>query len=314
MLKIGVQTQNAIDDTCPENGFKMLHNVGFNCVDFSLHGYLSNIDLYRGKCNGFFDKSVSDLEKYFAPHKSAAKLADISIHQMHMPYPMFIPQADNALNNYLMKNVAPKSLQICSFLECKYIVVHGFKLIKFVGSEEAEWQYTQSFIEKLAPQLRELGITICIENLYENTGGHLTEGICCNAKKSAERIDYLNDKYKTEIIGFCFDTGHANLLGIDFEKFITTLGNRLKVLHIHDNDGIRDLHQVPFVFSRARENSSSTDWAGFIQGLRNIQFNGVINFETGPVLNSFPIELKQDVFEMIAKIGRYFNNQVTKEG
>lgn len=37
---------------------------------------------------------------------------------------------------------------------------------------------------------------------------------------------------------FCFDTGHANFVGIDFEKFITTLGNRLKVLHLHDNDGI----------------------------------------------------------------------------
>ena len=313
MLKIGVQTQNAIEDACPEIGFNMLREAGFECVDFSLHGYLSNKDLYQGKRNDFFDKSVSDLEKYFTPHKIAAKAAGITIHQMHMPYPMYMPKADVALNDYLTKNVAPKSLQICSFLECKYIVIHGFKLIKYVGSEEAEWQYTESFIERIAPQLKELGIVVCIENLYEGIGGHLIEATCCNARKAAERIDRLNEKYKAEILGFCFDTGHANLIGLDFEKFITTLGSRLKVLHIHDNDGIRDLHQIPFTFSRARENSTSTDWAGFINGLRNVKFEGVLNFETGPVLNSFPAELKKAAFEMIAKIGKYFSNEITKE-
>ena len=48
--------------------------------------------------------------------------------------------------------------------------------------------------------------------------------------------------------------GHANIVGLDFEKFITTLGSRLKVLHIHDNDSISDLHQIPFTFTRTREN------------------------------------------------------------
>ena len=313
MLKIGVQSQNAIEDACPEVGFNMLREAGFDCVDFSLHSYLLNKDLYKGKCNDFFDKSITDLEKYFTPHKSAAKSAGISFHQMHMPYPMYIPKADATLNNYLISNVASKSLQVCAFLECKYIVIHGFKLEKYLGSEEAEWQHTEAFINKIAPLLKELGIIVCIENLYEGIGGHLIEATCCNARKAAERIDRLNDKYKAEVIGFCFDTGHANLLGLNFEKFITTLGDRLKVLHIHDNDGVRDLHQMPFTFSRARENDTSTDWAGFIKGLRNVNFDGVLNFETGPVLNTFPPELKKAALEMIAKIGKYFSNEITKE-
>ncbi len=312
MLKIGVQSQNAIEDNCLEVGFNMLREAGFDCVDFSLHSYLSNKDIYRGRLNDFFDKSTSDLEKYFMPHKFAAKSAGIAIHQMHMPYPMYIPKADTAFNDYLMKNVAPKSLQVCSFLECKYIVIHGFKLAKYLGSEEAEWQYTEGFINSIAPQLKELGIVVCIENIYENVGAHIIEGPCCNARKAAERIDRLNDKYKAEVVGFCFDTGHANLLGFDFERFITTLGNRLKVLHIHDNDGVRDLHQIPFTFSRARENHTSTDWAGFIEGLRKIKFDGVLNFETGPVLNSFPPELKRSAIEMIANIGKYFSSEISK--
>ena len=108
------------------------------------------------------------------------------------------------------------------------------------------------------------------------------------------------------MLGFCFDTGHANLVGIDFESFMGTLGSRLKVLHIHDNDGISDLHQIPFTFTRTRENRPSTDWEGFVRGLRAIDFQGVLSFETAPVLSSFPDEMKGDVLAFIARIGRWF--------
>ena len=174
-----------------------------------------------------------------------------------------------------------------------------------MGSEEKEWEQTESFLDFLAPMAREMGITICIENLYDNIGGHLVEGPCCNAKKMVERIDRINDRYHAQVLGFCFDTGHANLVGIDFERFLTTLGSRLKVLHIHDNDGISDLHQIPFTFTKTRENRPSTDWDGFIRGLKNIKFDGVMSFETAPVLTAFPERMKQDVLSFIAKIGQY---------
>ena len=141
-------------------------------------------------------------------------------------------------------------------------------------------------------------------------GGHLVEGPCCNAKKAAERIDRMNDRYHAQVLGFCFDTGHANLVGIDFEDFITVLGHRLKVLHIHDNDGIGDLHQIPFAFTRTRENTSSTDWKGFIRGLKKVAFNGVLSFETAPVLTAFPEAVKPEVLKLIAGIGEYFAGEI----
>ena len=88
-----------------------------------------------------------------------------------------------------------------------------------------------------------------------------------------ERIDRINARYGQEILGFCFDVGHANLIGLDFEAFITTLGSRLKVLHIHDNDVISDLHQIQFTFAKTRENKSSTDWEGFLRWLKKTGFN-----------------------------------------
>ena len=305
MLNVGVQTKNVVNDAHPEEGFAMLKRAGFSCADFSLNSYLSNTSLYQSERNEFFDRSVRELERYFTPHKQGAEASGITINQMHMPYPVYVPKADRELNDYLWNQVAQKSMAICAFFGCPYIVIHGFKLARFLGSEEQEWRETARFIDSIAPLAKEMGITICIENLYDSVGGHLVEGPCCNARKAAERIDQFNDRYGAEVLGFCFDTGHANIAGIDFERFITTLGSRLKVLHIHDNDGVSDLHQIPFTFTKTRENLSSTDWDGFVRGLKKIRFDGVLSFETAPVLTAFPKPMKQDVLGFIANIGRY---------
>lgn len=311
-MEIGVQTKNVVDDLHPEKGFTMLAEAGFSCGDFSLNAYLSNSSLYQEKLNSFFDRSVREMEEFFQSHKQGAAKAGIKIHQMHMPYPIYVPGADKELNDYLWNQMAPKSMEICYFLECPYIVVHGFKLVRYLGSEEAEWERTEAFLDSIAPMAKEMGITICIENLYDNLGGHLVEGPCCDVRKAVERIDRINDRYHGEVLGFCFDTGHANLVGLDFEQFITALDYRLKVFHIHDNDGVADLHQLPFTFSRSRENKSSTDWDGFIRGLRNIHFKKALSFETAPVLDAFPEEMKGDVLGWIARIGRFFSEKVEK--
>lgn len=312
MTGIGVQTKNVVEDENPARGFEMLKRAGFSCGDFSLNYYLTNTSLYRMERNSFFDKTDGELEAYFTPHREGAKKAGIRIHQMHMPYPIYIPNGKKDLNDYLWEVVAPKSMRLCAFFECPYIVIHGLKLVRHLGSEEAEWQQTEGFIRSIAPLAKELGITICIENLYNNVGGHIVEGPCCNGRKAAERIDKINEAYGAEVLGFCFDTGHANLVGLDFEDFITTLGHRLKVLHIHDNDGAGDLHQIPFTFTKTRENKASTDWEGFVRGLQAIGFDRVLSFETAPALSTFPREMKEDVLRLIGRIGKYFAEEIER--
>lgn len=310
MLGIGVQTKNVVEDADPTSGFALLKEVGFTNADFSLNNYLLNTDLYRDTLNKFFDKSKAELEQYFEPHKRGAKENGININQMHMPYPIFIPTGKKFVNDYLVNHVMPKSMHICDFFECPYLVVHGLKLARYLGSEDLEWQQTEEMLDFIAPMAKEMGITLCIENLYEGIGGHLIEGPCCNIHKVVERIDRFNEKYHAEVLGFCFDTGHANLVGLDFEKFITKLDYRLKVLHIHDNDGIADLHQIPYTFSKSRENTSSTDWNGFLNGLNNIKFNKVLSFETAPVLTAFPNEMKKEVLSFLVKIGRHWETKL----
>ena len=312
MPEIGVQSKNIVDEKNPAEGFEMMRRTGFTCCDFSLNARLTNNSLYRAEVNSFFDRSLQELEAYFQPHEDAAAAAGIRVNQMHMPYPVHVPGGPDELNAYLRTVVAPRSIQVCAFFDCHYIVVHGFKLAYYLGSEEAEWEQTENFLEYLAPVAKECGVTLCIENLYTALGSRLVEGPCCDVAKAVRRIDRMNEKYGAEILGFCFDTGHANLVGLDFEDFITTLGKRLKVLHMHDNDGMGDLHQIPFTFTRSRENLPSTDWEGFVKGMRNIQFDGVLSFETAPTLTAFPDSMKEDTLAFIAKIGKYFADEIEK--
>ena len=311
MLELGVQTKEIVRDEDPEQGFRLQRDAGFSCADFSLNAYLLNLDIYDAHLNAFFDADIEELERFFTPHKQGAARAGVRIHQMHMPYPIFVPQGADEVNAYLWQQVAPKSVRICAFFGCRYLVVHGFKLARELGSEDAEWAQTEKLIHFLAPLARELGVTLCVENLYSGLGRHMLEGPCCNARKMAARIDRINAQYGAEVLGFCLDTGHANLVGIDFLPFLHTLGHRLKVLHIHDNDGVADLHQIPYTFTRTRENTSSTDWAGFLQGLRDIRFDGVLSFETAPVLTAFPEELKAQALAFLAQIGAYMRREVS---
>ncbi len=309
-LRLSVQTRNSIDYSHPLEGLQRLKKAGFSCVDFSLNDFMKYEDIRNSVMNPLFEKDVEELKAYFLPIREAAKQAGVEVFQMHMPYPIYVEKAAPDMDRFLREDVAPKSLQICAFFGCKYIVTHGFKMAQILGSEEKEWAETEAFLETLAPLAASLGVTICIENLYDRKDGVLIEGPCCRAELSAERIDRMNDKYGTEVLGFCFDIGHANIVGLNYEDFLSVLGPRVKVLHIHDNDGLADLHEIPFTLMNHNGKRRVVDWNAFIRGLKGIGFEGVLNFETGPSLASVPEVLKGRALSFIAEVGSYLSDEI----
>lgn len=138
---------------------------------------------------------------------------------------------------------------------------------------------------------------------------HLMEGMGSDFAESVRLIDELNEAAGEELFGFCLDVGHANLLGKNMYQSLLTLGDRLKILHIHDNDGVSDLHTMPFTFERSW-NESSTDWEGFLCGLKEIGYRGVLNFEVFRLMNSFPQQLHPALLSLLAETGRYFSTKI----
>ena len=64
------------------------------------------------------------------------------------------------------------------------------------------------------------------EPLFRNTAPYIDELI--------KIVEYYNKKYAKEVLGICFDFGHANVGNLDMYNEIIKIGNKLIVTHIHD--------------------------------------------------------------------------------
>ena len=61
----------------------------------------------------------------------------------------------------------------------------------------------------------------------------------------SDYLVYLLDNIKNKYIGFCYDSGHENTFGKEFD-FLSRFGDRLLCMHLHDNFGTGDDHAIPF--------------------------------------------------------------------
>lgn len=308
-MKIGVQTKGVLEKGFRE-GFALIRRAGFDCVDFNLDAFLLNSDVYAGKFNAFFEKTEQELVDFFKPYARAMEDNRLVPSQMHAPYPVQV-FGRTGQNAYMMENVIPKSFIVAEILGIPYMVVHPIKL-QYKAGREAEYEENLRYFSTLIPYARKHHVMVCLENLYEGLANRIIEGPCANPYEAVWYIDNLNDLAGEELFGFCLDTGHMNLVKRKPFETISALGKHLKIMHIHDNDSVGDLHHMPFTFRDEEGNGDGICWNEIIMGLKNISYNGVLSFETYPCVNSFPVAISEQVLTMIAHIGRYFVREIEK--
>ena len=161
---------------------------------------------------------------------------------------------------------------------------------------------------KLIPAAKKYGVKICLENMFAFIGGHGIARACANVDEACRYIDALNEMAGEEVFGFCYDVGHANLLSCNLYEDIKTLGHRLTVLHIHENDGRLDSHCIPYTYKNGK--IGTTDWEGFLKGLKEIGYEGPLNFETFAALQDVPREVVGELLKLISAIGNYFRKSI----
>jgi len=76
-------------------------------------------------------------------------------------------------------------------------------------------------------------IFISIENTYSNYGDF------SNIGNKVEDFEYIFNNSKNKRLSFCYDTGHFL---INKSNYIEKLTDKLKVVHLSDNNGIEDQH------------------------------------------------------------------------
>ena len=310
MLKIGIQTKGILEGGILERGISAISEAGFSCVDFDLDTFLSSKEVEMGSPNSFFTKSEPELKKYFSKCKELMRRYYIMPSQLQAPHPVFVAGRDD-VTRYMMNTVIPKCFCIAEYLEIPYLVIHPLKL-QYVSGKAVEEKKNLDYFKSLIPLIKSYGVMVCIENLQEARDGGIEEGAAADPRVMVRWIKELNREAGAELFGACLNTGNMNLVHRAPYDTIVTLGKHLKVLRLNDNDGIHDLRQLPYSFSGKDGEGVGVLWDELIQGLREVEYKGVLNFETGSCMKSFPEGVKGQVLKTICRTGEHLGKEIEK--
>jgi len=151
-------------------------------------------------------------------------------------------------------DILKRYVLICAELKCALMTVHANWPSGLFNAEEGVNFQTESF-QSLCPFAADNGVTI----IYESVA---------TPKDNKENIRKILDL--NPLLDFHADIGHLNLSGRNPIEYLTTFKDRLRHVHLHDNDGLRDLH-LPM-------GTGIIDWDALIKELKSF-YDGTITLE-----------------------------------
>jgi sugar phosphate isomerase/epimerase len=120
------------------------------------------------------------------------------------------------------------------------VVVHGgavpTRYPQWVGEQSRE--NAKRSLAECAQYAQFVGVPLCLENqpVSDEKRRYTTA-----PDKLAAMIEPVD--VAPEYLGVTLDVGHANVNGHDWRAFVEEFGERIRVCHLHDNDGTADQHE-----------------------------------------------------------------------
>ena len=267
-MKIGIEFNIFNSGYCRygDKKYIKLKEHGFSCIDFNMSN--TNTEIYTSP----------ESDKLLLREKALADDAGIEINQAHGPW-RSPPRDGTAEERAERMDKMKKSIRSASLLGCKNWVIHPLMPLgaddTVTGNEKGTWEINLIFMKDLLITAKEYGVTICLENMPMAKFSMAKPSAILNF---AEEINDENFK-------ICLDTGHASLFDdLSLCDEVRRLGDKIKVLHVHDNKYGKDLHLMPYF--------GTIDWKSFARSLKDIGYNGVFSLET-----SAPNTLPDFLFE-----------------
>lgn len=284
-MKISCVTgQTALWLGSPAAALCAMATAGFQACDLSFF-HIPWDDALWTSPDAAFDQRFTDL-------RAVAREANIAVGQTHAPFPSTTgdPQQD-ALRLHVMK----RSIRATALLDCPYIVVHPpmHMDIDVEGGREAAMEDAYTFYSALVPELKAHGIQVAVENMFRTDPDGKV--IPTYFSTSAEMLTLLN-RLGNEHFCACLDVGHSLLVGEPAGDAIRSLGPWLKVLHLQDNNGRVDQHNMPGL--------GKVNWDEVVAALGDIGYSGTFNLES-----NYPLHMpgeESSALYMLAKAARKY--------
>ncbi len=285
-MKISTQTEVTAQKLGPETAVRYLAQAGFDAADFSMFGMHSPDDMLNS----------DNYREYAQRLKKVADECGICFNQSHAPFPSYKPGDEEY--NKLTYGLIIRSMEISSILGVDIVVVHPTYI-----SPTENFDFNVNFYKSLQPYCAKYGVKIALENMWGRKDGKIVPNVCSVGSDFIRHLDALDSRYFVA----CLDLGHCGLVGDDAAKMIRELGHdRLKSLHVHDNDFESDQHYFPF--------SGKMDWTGITQALADIDYDGVFTFEADGMLKRMPVEFIPTGLNYLHDIGRQLVSMIESAG
>ncbi len=137
------------------------------------------------------------------------------------------------------------------------------------SAHAAYWRGVFHTLDSLEGPCRKHGIRIAIENVGKAEP---------NCAYCFDTIETVFARFGPGFVGLCSDCGHGNEAGDGLDRLERVL-DRLAVVHLHDNDGTRDQHRMPF--------TGTVDWPRLARVIARSAYRKGPTLETGMRSNGF---------------------------
>ncbi|CAG7622465.1 hypothetical protein PAESOLCIP111_02429 [Paenibacillus solanacearum] len=285
-MKVSTSLNVFLPDNPIDRAMERCRDAGFTTLDFNYWDYQKYV-------HGL---TWEEEEAWAQRIRALADSLRLRFTQMHGPvHGRSFSDMVLQLNEESFLAMAARSLQTAAILGIPWVVFHPSAI---TGSGEPYKEllaYNVRFYERLLPAAERTGVGLALENMYDRTQAQpLTRrrAYCAMPDELIELIDTLNHP----LVGACWDTGHAHEQSLDQAR-IRELGSRLKATHINDNDGIRDLHLLPF--------SGTIQWNAVMEALRDIRYAGDFTYEAHSSIRVLPDGLRDAGLRYAAELGNY---------
>lgn len=289
-MRISMTTGRISEHVGDLKAIEIIGAAGFDCIDMSLHTITG----------APWARTWQESAEHARDIRRQCAASRVAVGQAHLPFVFRWAEPDSFQEEALPS--LRRMLEVAAMIEAPCAVLHPAHYLPYADYEKRMTEQTREMCDALLPVAARLGVKIALENMfaYDNQGQPI-----CDMFGEPEKLKAFLAEYRHPNLVACIDTGHARLVGMAPGQMIRCLGaENVQVLHIHDNNGLRDQHMPPYL--------GCIDWRDTLQALREIRYTGDLCFE---VLKNYfgrfdTPELLKTAAGFIADLGRLMAKEI----
>ena len=156
---------------------------------------------------------------------------------------------------------AEAALAIAASIPFEYLVVHvGMPSGQRIPPGDNQPDAARRSIVEIVEAAARVNVRVALEVMPNPLSG------------AANLVQAIEDQLDGVNVGICLDYGHAHLM-TDAAEAVETISGHLWTTHVHDNNGKRDDHLVPW--------AGTINWDEAMMTTQKIGYEGVLMFEVG---------------------------------